>query len=82
MARHDSPSAAEAAREARGGTPNVPPADRHIETDAPIGGVLPGGKRTVPQTAAGQYQVTIKWTRPGAGATEHNYTTTAFITGN
>ena len=35
MARHDSPSAAEAAREARGGTPNVPPADRHIETDAP-----------------------------------------------
>lgn len=54
----------------------------YIETDAPIGGVLPGGKRTVAQTAAGQYQVTIKWTRPGAGATEHNYTTTAFITGN
>ena len=33
-ARPEVPSAAEAAREARGGTPNVPPADRHIETDS------------------------------------------------
>ncbi len=30
-----SPSAAEAARVARGGTPNIPPADRHVEFDAP-----------------------------------------------
>jgi hypothetical protein len=29
------PSAAEAAREARGGTPNIPPADRHVEFEAP-----------------------------------------------
>ena len=34
MAR-PSPSAAEAARDARGGTPNVPPPDRHVEFDAP-----------------------------------------------
>lgn len=27
--------AAEAAREARGGTPNIPPVDRHIESDSP-----------------------------------------------
>lgn len=30
-----SPSAADAAREARGGTPNIPPVDRHVEFDAP-----------------------------------------------
>jgi hypothetical protein len=29
------PSAAEAARAARGGTPNIPPVDRHVEFDAP-----------------------------------------------
>ncbi|MGI9422779.1 MAG: FHA domain-containing protein [Hyphomicrobiaceae bacterium] len=29
------PSAAEAAKEARGGTPNIPPVDRHVEFDAP-----------------------------------------------
>ena len=34
VARPEAPSAAEAAREARGGTPNIPPADRHIEADA------------------------------------------------
>jgi type IV pilus assembly protein PilV len=54
----------------------------YIETDTPITGVLPGGKRTTVQTVAGQYQVTVNWTRPGAGATERNYTTTAFIAGN
>lgn len=54
----------------------------YIETDTPITGELPGGKRTVALTAAGQYQVTVRWTRPGAGSTEHNYTTTAFIAGN
>jgi type IV pilus assembly protein PilV len=54
----------------------------YVETDTPITTLLPGGKRTVVQTVAGQYQVTVKWTRPGAGALEHNYTTTAFIAGN
>jgi hypothetical protein len=29
------PSAAEAAREARGGTPNIPPVDKHVEFDNP-----------------------------------------------
>lgn len=33
--RHPSPSAAEAAREARGGTPNIPPADGRVEIEAP-----------------------------------------------
>lgn len=54
----------------------------YVETDTSITNLLPGGKRSVVQTVAGQYQVTVKWTRPGAGATEHNYTTTAFIAGN
>ena len=35
MMRNQSPSAAEAAREARGGTPNIPPADGKIELDPP-----------------------------------------------
>ena len=35
MSRQPDLSAAEAAREARGGTPNIPPADTHIEADAP-----------------------------------------------
>ena len=38
------PSAAEAAREARGGTPNIPPADRHVELDGtPTTRVVRGG---------------------------------------
>lgn len=52
-----------------------------LETDTLIPGMLPGGKRTVALTAVGQYQVTVKWLQPGAGETEHNYTTTVFITG-
>lgn len=35
MMRNQSPSAADAARDARGGTPNIPPADKHIEMDGP-----------------------------------------------
>jgi type IV pilus assembly protein PilV len=54
----------------------------YVETDTPVTGLLPNGKRTVVQTVAGQYQVTVKWTRPGATSTEHNFTTTAFIAGN
>jgi type IV pilus assembly protein PilV len=54
----------------------------YIETDTNISTMLPGGKRTVTQTAAGQYQVTVRWTRPGADATERNFTTTAYISGN
>ena len=35
MMRNQSPSAAEAAREARGGTPNIPPIDSKVEIEAP-----------------------------------------------
>lgn len=52
----------------------------YIETDTPIAD-LPGGKRTVALTAPGQYQVTVKWLQPGAGATEHNFTTTVVVSG-
>lgn len=50
----------------------------YVETDTDIGNLLPGGKRTVAAGAAsGEYQVTVKWTRPGAQ--EHQFTTTAII---
>ncbi|MGE0628277.1 MAG: FHA domain-containing protein [Hyphomicrobiaceae bacterium] len=47
------PSAAEAAREARGGTPNIPPADRHVEFDAPpttrvVRNAKPAGEEDAP----------------------------------
>jgi hypothetical protein len=35
MRQRQTPSAAEAAREARGGTPNIPPVDQHADPDAP-----------------------------------------------
>ena len=48
------PSAAEAAREARGGTPNVPPADRHVEHErAPTTGVMRNAKGGVPPAPSG-----------------------------
>jgi type IV pilus assembly protein PilV len=53
-----------------------------IETDFDISGMLPSGKRTVAQITPGQYQVTVKWLQPGAGQTEHNFTTIAVINGN
>ena len=47
-----------------------------------ISTLLPGGTRTtVTQPATGQVTVTIKWTQPGAGETQHNFTTTARVTG-
>jgi type IV pilus assembly protein PilV len=67
------------------GTSNTVVLDTFLETDTNISALLPGGKRTVALTTPGdyqQFQVTVKWTRPGAGATEHNYTTTASIAGN
>ena len=52
-ARPEAPSAAEAAREARGGTPNIPPADRHVEADvAPTTRVM-GRPSAAGATAAG-----------------------------
>jgi type IV pilus assembly protein PilV len=54
----------------------------YIETNTPISTLLPGGTRTVTSPVAGQYTVTVTWLQPGPGATTHNYTTTARITGN
>lgn len=54
----------------------------YIETNTNISTLLPGGTRTTASPATGQYTVTVTWLQPGAGATTHNYTTTARITGN
>lgn len=54
----------------------------YVETDTNISGLLPNGKRTVSLLAGtNQYQVTVKWTLPGASSTERNYTTTVIIAG-
>ena len=65
----------------------------YLETDTDISALLPGGKRTVTQPAAGQFTVTVGWTAPSetpaASATTapcfmtvaHCFTTTARITG-
>ena len=54
MPRPDAMSAADAVREARGGTPNVPPADRHLEAEAPTTKVVraaqSGGGAGAPRT--------------------------------
>lgn len=54
----------------------------YIQTDTDISTLLPSGKQTVTQPAPGQFTVTVTWLQPGPGATTHNYTTTARITGN
>lgn len=53
----------------------------YVETDTDISALLPGGKRTVEQPVIGQFKVTVTWQQPGAGETQHNFTTTARITG-
>ena len=54
----------------------------YIETDTDIAGLLPNGKRSVALLAGtNQYQVTVKWTLPGATSSQHNYTTTVIIAG-
>jgi len=53
----------------------------YLETNTDISTLLPGGTRTVTQPVAGQFTVTITWQQPGAGETQHNFTTTARITG-
>ena len=45
-----------------------------------ISNLLPNGTRTVVQTAAGQFQVTITWQEPGEAA--HQFVTVANIQGN
>lgn len=53
----------------------------YVETNTDISTQLPGGKRTVAQLAAGQYQVTVTWIQPGPTATTHTFTTIARISG-
>lgn len=51
----------------------------YLETDTDISTLLPGGTRTVTQPAANQFTVTITWQQPGEE--QHNFTTSASITG-
>jgi type IV pilus assembly protein PilV len=53
----------------------------YLEANTDISALLPGGTRTVTQPAAGQFTVTVTWRQPGAAETQHNFTTTARITG-
>ena len=50
----------------------------YVENNTPIS-ILPSGKRTVTQPTAGQFTVTVTWQAPGEA--QHNFTTTARITG-
>jgi len=65
--------------------PTRPGYTSFVEANTDISSRLPGGTRTVSQTvtqqALGQFTVTITWTQPGAGETQHNFTTTARVTG-
>jgi hypothetical protein len=55
------------------------PADGSTTVTA-ITGQLPGGSMSI--TRAGfQFTVTVTWQQPGAGETQHNFTTTARIAG-
>lgn len=51
-----------------------------IESNTDISALLPNGTRTVTQPAVGQFVITITWQVPGS-TDEHNFTTTASITG-
>lgn len=51
-----------------------------VETDTDISDLLPAGTRTVTSPAVGQFVITITWQQPGSNE-EHNFTTTASITG-
>jgi len=51
----------------------------YLEANTDISTLLPGGTRTVTQPVAGQFTVTVTWQQPGEA--QHNFTTTARITG-
>lgn len=51
----------------------------YVETNTDISTLLPSGTRTVAQSVAGQFTVTVTWQEPGEA--QHNFTTTASITG-
>lgn len=52
----------------------------HLESNTDISTLLPNGTRTVTQPAVGRFVVTITWQTPGS-TEEHNFTTTASVTG-
>lgn len=60
--------------------PTRPGYTTFIEANTDISTLLPGGTRTVTQPVAGQFTVTVTWQQPGDQA-QHNFTTTARITG-
>ncbi|MBE0626663.1 MAG: prepilin-type cleavage/methylation domain-containing protein [Burkholderiales bacterium] len=53
----------------------------YLEDNTDISELLPAGQRSVTQSAPGQFTVTVTWQQPGGGETQHNFTTTARITG-
>ena len=70
--------------------PYFPPAPNYnlanypyLEVNTDISALLPGGTRTTSLPVAGQptFTVTITWQQPGAGEVQHQFTTTAQITG-
>jgi type IV pilus assembly protein PilV len=61
--------------------PTRPGYPGYVEANTDISALLPGGTRTVTQPAPGQFTVTVTWQQPGAAEAQHNFTTTARITG-
>ena len=53
---------------------------KYLEAKTDISALLPSGTRTVTQPVPGQVTVTVTWQQPGDNA-QHNFTTTAYITG-
>ena len=53
----------------------------YLEQDTDISHLLPAGTRTVTQPVPGQFTITITWKEPGDQESQHNFTTTARISG-
>ena len=51
----------------------------YVETDTDISALLPSGTRSVASLATDQFVITVTWQQPGQP--QHNFTTTASITG-
>jgi type IV pilus assembly protein PilV len=60
--------------------PSRPGYTSPVESETDISNLLPAGTRTVTTPAVGQFIITITWQLPGS-TEEHNFTTTARITG-
>lgn len=51
----------------------------YLEANTDISNLLPSGTRTVTQPTLGEFTVTVTWQQPGQE--QHNFTTTASISG-